>query len=95
MTSTRHFVEEIVKAVLASLIASKNRCAPVTTDHSEKVFPEESKVTETSVAEGHTHLLSQMSLSTSVYTTMDFKGAEAVTMVRRLEEHSAALFQVA
>ena len=89
-------MEAIVKAVLASLIASENRCARVTADHvsSDKVFAEESKVTETSVVEGHTHPLSQMSLSTGVYTTMDFKGAEAVTMVRRLEEHSA-LSQVA
>ena len=47
------------------------------------------------VVEGHTHPLSQMSRSICVYTTMDFKGAEAVTMVRRLEEHSAALSQVA
>ena len=62
-------MEEIVKAVLASLIASNNRCARVTADHesSEKVFAEESKVTETSVVEGHTHPLSQMSLSTGVY----------------------------
>ena len=50
-------MEEIVKAVLASLTASKNRCTRVTADHesSEKVFAEESKVTEISVVVGPSH----------------------------------------
>ena len=52
---------------------------------------------ETVAAEGHTYSLFQVSSFTGVHTTVDLKGFEVVTMVRRLaqKEHSAALSQLA
>merc|ERR1712136_478448 len=100
--------EKSLAAVLASEAASKNSCAQVAADHevSVKAFAEELKAladatqvlkSETGAAEGHTYSLFQVSAFTGVQTTMDLKGFEVVTMVRRLaqKEHSAALSQLA
>merc|ERR1719383_506240 len=100
--------EKSLAAVLASEAASKNSCAQVAADHevSVKAFAEELKAladatqvlkSETGAAEGHTYSLFQVSSFTGVHTTVDLKGFEVVTMVRRLaqKEHSAALSQLA
>ena len=71
-----------------------------------KAFAEEMKAlayatqvlkSETVTAEGHTYSLFQVSSFTSLHTTVDLKGFEVVTMVRRLaqKEHSVALSQLA
>ena len=66
-----------------------------------KTFAEELKTladaaqilgSETSSVEGHTYSLLQVS---SFAATFDLNGFEVVTMVRHLEEHSAALSQLA
>ena len=51
---------------------------------------------ETGAAEGHTYSFFQVSSFTGVHTTVDLKGFEVVTIVRRLaqKEHSAALSQL-
>jgi len=100
--------EKSLAAVLASEAASKNSCAQVAADHevSVKAFAEELKAladatqvlkSETGAAEGHTYSLFQVSSFSGVHTTVDLKGFEVVTMVRRLaqKEHSAALSQLA
>ena len=48
-------------------------------------------------AEGHSYSPFRVSFSTGAYTTVDSKGSEVVTMVRRLaqKEHPAALSQLA
>ena len=94
--------------MLASDAARKNSCAQVASDHevSVKAFAEELKAvadatqvlrSETGAAEGLTYSLFKVSASTGVQTTMDLKGFEVVTMVKRVtgKEHSAALIQLA
>ena len=57
-------------------------------DDCNKVFAEElealADVTETSAVEGDAYSLSQMNSSIGVHTTVDLKGFEAMTMVKRL-----------
>ena len=71
-----------------------------------KAFAEELKAvadatqvlrSETGAAEGLTYSLFKVSAFTGVQTTMDLKGFEVVTMVKRVagKEHSAALVQLA
>ena len=50
---------------------------------------------ETCPVGGHTYLLFLVSSFTGAHTTIDLKVVEVVTMVGRLEEHSAALSQLA
>ena len=78
-------------ATLASEVASKNRCAHVTADHevSVETFADELQVlaetthvpgSETCATGGHAWPLSQVSLFTGVYTTVDPKVFDVMEM---------------
>ena len=96
--------EKSLAGVLASMAASKNSCAHVTVDQevSVKTLAEELKTladatqklrSEISPVEGHACSLFQVCSFTVAHTTVDPKGLDVETMMRRLaqKEHSAAV----